>query len=317
MPGRARVAVIGRLARWWMAPVPGERLAAVRLLVGAFALAYLWNQWVTLWRLTSLPARSFAPVGPLRWLLDEPLGAGAWHAAMIVTAVLAIAFAAGIAYRVLGPLFAMALLVVTSYRNSWGMIFHTENLLVLHVLVLALAPAACAWSVDRAFRRASRGAGEPATTSAWPLRTMAAVTCLAYVLAGVAKLRLGGLDWISGEELRDQVAIDNLRKVLLGSTASPFATPVLEHPGFFTAFAALTVAIELGAPVAMVGGRIGAAWALGAWGFHVGVVVLMKIVFPYPLSGVAFAPLFAAERPFLAVRDRLRRWRLGSGVERP
>jgi hypothetical protein len=27
-----------------------------------------------------------------------------------------------------------------SYRHSWGMIFHTDNLLGLHVCLLALAP---------------------------------------------------------------------------------------------------------------------------------------------------------------------------------
>ena len=37
---------------------------------------------------------------------------------------------------------------MTTYRSSFGMIFHTENLWVVHVALLATAPAADAWSID-------------------------------------------------------------------------------------------------------------------------------------------------------------------------
>jgi hypothetical protein len=36
------------------------------------------------------------------------------------------------------------------------------------------------------------------------------------------------------------------------------------------------------------------------------VLLIMAIGFAYPLSGIAFAPLFAVERPLLALSDRLR-----------
>jgi hypothetical protein len=54
--------------------------------------------------------------------------------------------------------------------------------------------------------------------------------------------------------------------------------------------------VELGAPVALLGRRIAAAWAALAWSFHLGVLALMAIAFPYPLLGVAFLPFFRAER---------------------
>ena len=37
-------------------------------------------------------------------------------------------------------------------------------------------------------------------------------------------------------------------------------------------------------------------WAVLAWSFHLGVWAIMAIFFPYPLLGLAFAPLFAVER---------------------
>ena len=69
------------------------------------------------------------------------------------------------------------------------------------------------------------------------------------------------------------------------------------------------MAIELGAPLALVHRRIGYAWAAIAWGFHAGVVLLMNIVFLYPLSGIAFAPLLPVERVICPVPGILRRLR--------
>jgi hypothetical protein len=68
--------------------------------------------------------------------------------------------------------------------------------------------------------------------------------------------------------------------------------------------------VELGAPAAMAGGRIAALWAAAAWGFHLGVLALMHILFPYPLAGVAFVSMFAAERPLRWIGER--RGRRGS-----
>ena len=60
--------------------------------------------------------------------------------------------------------------------------------------------------------------------------------------------------------------------------------------------AALSLLLELGAPLALVPGRLGKLWVLSLDCFHVGVVLLMAIVFFYPLSGVAFASFFPLER---------------------
>jgi hypothetical protein len=291
--------------RWWFRPAPAERLAALRILVGGFALGYLVSRLPMFLGYGDFPARDFVPLGVTR-LLSHPLSSGLHVALTIGTVVLAVLFVAGAGFRVVAPLFAAALLWLLTYRNSWSMPFHTENLLALHTLALAASPAADAWSWD-ARRRAPPAAAE---AYGWPLKLMAAITCLTYVLAGVAKLRIGGLGWAEGEFLRDQVAVDNLRKVLLGSDPSPLAAPLLEHAWLFEVMAIATLAVELGAPLALAGGWLARVWAVSAWGFHVGVVALMAIVFPYPLIGIAYAPLFAAERPLRWIGQRVAR-RLG------
>jgi len=166
-------------------------------------------------------------------------------------------------------------------------------LLVLHIAALALAPASDAWSIDK-WRGWTR---ESEAGHGWPIKLLVALTAATYMLAGIAKLRIAGLDWIDGELLRNQIAIDNLRKALLGDAIAPLATQFLHHPQLFTAFSALTICLELGAPLALVSRRFGWVWAGAVWGFHLGVVLLMNIWFLYPLVFIPFLPLFHCERP--------------------
>ena len=137
------------------------------------------------------------------------------------------------------------------------------------------------------------------------MKLLVALIVATYFLAGIAKLRTAGTAWIDGEVLRNHIAVDNLRKVLLGDRIAPFATVFLEHPAWFSIFSVMSIALEVGAPVALAHARLGRLWAYGAWGFHVGVVLLMNVWFIYPLTVVAFAPLFAAERPVDWIRIRV------------
>ncbi|HSG82424.1 MAG TPA: hypothetical protein VLC48_09245, partial [Gemmatimonadota bacterium] len=114
------------------------------------------------------------------------------------------------------------------------------------------------------------------------------------------------------DSLRNLVAFDNLRKIELGDAHSPLGGMLVGHAWLFPPLAVFTLAVELGAPLALLGGRIARIWALLAWGFHVGVVAVMAIVFSYPLLGVAFAPFFAVEKLPLRLPARLTR-RLAPG----
>ena len=56
------------------------------------------------------------------------------------------------------------------------------------------------------------------------------------------------------------------------------------------------MALELGAPFALVGGTLTRLWVLGSWLLHIGIIALMGILFPYPVLGVAYACFFPVER---------------------
>lgn len=292
-------------ARWraWNivdATAPAERLAMLRLVTGVFVLAYLAIRLPVFVQLGER-RRGFAGAG-LAWLLDEPVPGRVVTAVIVVTMTAGAAYAAGWRFRVSGPVFAVGLLALTSYRGSWGQLLHFENLFTLHVMIVAGAPAADALSVDA---RRHRGAERRDPTAyGWPIALAALVVVVTYVIAGVAKLRYGGFDWVFGDSLRNHVAYAAARADLLGAPASPLAGWAVRNGWWWPIAAAGAVAIELGAPVALFGGRLRTAWVLAAWSMHVGILAFMRIGFPYPLFLVAFAPFFAIEGPWEAIRRR-------------
>ena len=290
----------------YFAPEVPARLAALRVLVGLFGAVFLVIRTDYLLDIAALPAVRFDPVGVLGFL-DEPLPVGLVRAVVLGTIALAVAFTAGWRHRITGPLYAVALLAVTSFDNSWQHVAHTENLLTLHTLVLAFTPSADVWSLDA--RRARRAvAGVPADERyGWPVRLLSIITVCTYALAGWAKLRNGGFDWLTGDVLRNQIAHDNVRKALLGDRWSPIGAWLSEHEWVFPPMAMASVVVELGAPFALLRGRVRRLWVAAAWCFHAGVLVLMAILFAYPLSGVAYASFGHPERLWAALHRRTTR----------
>lgn len=278
------------------------RLAALRILVSAYAAVWSAVRLPHLVDVAGFTAARFEPVGPLAWL-DGPVPDGVVIGVAALTPVLGLAAALGWRYRISGPLLAAAFLFITTYRNSWGQIFHTENLVAIHLILLAMAPAHRTWSVDaRADRAHATDDGR------WAVTAMAVATVAAYVVAGVAKLRNGGWAWLEGDVLINQIAFDNVRKEVLGDVSSPFAAFLVTNRWLGAPVAVASVLLELGAPLALAGERIGRYWSALAWAFHVGVLVFMAILFPYQLLGIALAPLLPVERPV--------GWLIGTGRAR-
>lgn len=274
-----------------------RRLAALRIVICGYVTVWTSVRAPHLLDTIDLDSRRLDPVGPLAWI-DQPVPAALVVAAVIVTPVLGVAATLGWRYRATAPLLALTFLFLTTYRNSWGQIFHTENLASLHLIVLALAPADRHWALRRR---------EPAPSAAdgrWAVEAMAVMTVCTYFVAGVAKLRVGGWAWIDGDVLLHQVSFDNARKDLLGDTSSPFASILAEQPWMTGPAVWGSMVIELGAPLALLGDRIARWWCGAAWLFHVAILALMAILFPYHLLGIALAPLLPVER----LADRAARW---------
>lgn len=100
----------------------------------------------------------------------------------------------------------------------------------------------------------------------WALRLVSAITVSTYVLAGLAKV-LGphGRAWAAGESLRAQIAMDALRKELLGEPMPAWSAALYDNVALFTVMGVGTLAVELGAPLALLGRRLSVAWVIAAW----------------------------------------------------
>lgn len=285
--------LVRRLDGYWLAPAPAERLALLRILIGGFALVYIAITAGNLMSVATFDARQFDPVG-ISNVLGGPLAASLACGLVVATFVAGLAFVAGWRFRFTGLLFALLLLWITSYRDSWGQIFHTENLLVLHILVLALTPAADVFSLDARKSRTAPVAADP--RYGWPVRLLCLLTVITYVITAQAKLLDAGLEWITGDMLRNHVAYDNLRKIQLGDPHSPLGAALVPHAWIFYPLAVMSFIVELGAPVALWNRRLARLWVSSAVLFHVGIFALMAIIFPYQMLGFAYLPFFAVER---------------------
>jgi Vitamin K-dependent gamma-carboxylase len=296
---------LSQLERWAFPATPATRLAALRILVGLFSTVYLLVRGVYLTSYGSAAPSAFEPVGVAR-LLSGPLPSPVVIILYFACLGASVCATLGVRYRISGPVWGLGLLALLSYRNSWGMIFHTENLLVLYALALMFAPAADSWSLT------ARNKPVPPASDryAWPITTMNWLLVLTYVLAGVAKLKAVGFEWLDGEQLRSHIAFDALRKIELGSFHSPLGVFLVRHPEWLVPFSALSLGLEVMAPLALIGRRAALVWTAGVWLFHAGVLLTMAIVFPFPLLGIAFAPLFRTERLLERwVLPALDRWR--------
>jgi hypothetical protein len=274
---------------------PAARLGLARAVVGGYSTYYLYKQRNKFRRLAASDPELFAPVGAAR-VLDKPLPPPVAEKIIDATLASSALFALGIGHRVVGPMHAALLSWTLSYRNSWSMVFHSENTLLWHTLVLGAARASDGVSVDALLSR--RGGTDPSPRYGWPLQAMQAASAATYLLSGVAKLGgSSGLGWVSGTQMRRQVAMDQIRKQLYGSSrGATMAHALYPHANLFTGFAATALALELGAPVAMANPKVGRLWALATFGMHWGIRGIMGIRFRYQLCGASFAPWFELER---------------------
>lgn len=297
MPGAPRGLVTQGLERFWFVEAPAERLAGVRILVGSYAVLLLARAPDGLREVGATDPSLFVPVGVAK-LLSGPVPPTAWAALLAFTLIAGLPFVAGWRYRVSGPLFAGLLLAVLSYRNSWSMVYHVDTLMVLHVIVLGVTPSADAWSLD-AWSRSRRLPQRDARPReyGWALRLLCAITVSTYLLAGLAKV-FGpqGWGWAAGESLRAQIAMDALRKELLGEPTSAWTAALKDEAALFTAMGVGTLAVELGAPIALFGRRLAALWLVAAYLLHWGVLFMMRVEFPYHLWGIAFVSFLPIER---------------------
>ena len=193
--------------------------------------------WVSLWRWTLLPA------------------------------------ALGLAYRFFAPINITAGFVVIGFAHSFGYQTHTYMPLLLAGLVLAFAPSADAFSLDRLIWGA-QPKNEEASIYKWSLFNMKLVFCLVFFAAGASKIMNGGWDWIAGDTLRNYF----LRAPLVYGDVHPTAHrlalnfKISQWPLVINVLALLTILIEFLSPTILLKPR----WA---WLFVPALFIMQVVIY--------------------------------------
>ena len=105
-PARARPAAPpNRLGAWLLAPAPPTRLAALRVLIGAYAAVHLLVTAPSFLQVVDLPARQFDPVGLLSWM-PSPVAPATAAAVLGLTLAAGVGLILGWRWRLIGPVFA-------------------------------------------------------------------------------------------------------------------------------------------------------------------------------------------------------------------
>ena len=283
---------------FWFTPAPAKRLGMLRIILGAFICLWMWSELSDFIKVPYTDPRLFAPVGVV---FHGPIAADLFPWAVYATFGLAILFTLGLWHRVTGPLFAGMFLWLLCYRQSWSMIYHSDDVVVLHAIVLGVARSADALSLDAYFRKrrspASNFSDQVSWQYNWPVKLMCSLVVCSYFLAAVAKLAGPlGLSWMTGENLRAQMAVDGIRKELLGKDPNPFSYAIYDKVLLFTVLSAGSLITELFAPLALFNKRVGWLWSINAFFMHWGILAVMHITFHYQLSGVMYMAFFPVER---------------------
>ncbi|MFG2099278.1 MFS transporter permease [Micromonospora echinaurantiaca] len=263
------------MIRWLTEPVPRGRVAAFRTLIYLFVAAdlVLFTPWVR--TRVAVPGELYQPllVGRLLPLpTPTPAVVGVIFWALLVLALLA---ATGRAPRLLGwAVFALYfewMIVAMSY----GKVDHDRFGLLVALAVLPTAGRA--------------RHGDPTRTEAggWALRvTQLAVVCT-YFLAAWAKLRFGGLDWLTGSVLA--------RAIIRRGTE--LADLIASVPYLLIVAQFGIVAFELASPaIFLLRGR----WRLYTVGFFYSFHLVT-----FATITISFAPHLAAMTSFLPL-ERVR-----------
>jgi hypothetical protein len=289
---------LARCGRWLTEPVPRGRVAAFRTLVYLFVAADLvfFTPWVR--ARVSVPSELYQPllIGRILPLpTPTPMLVNLLFWALLLAALAA---ATGRAPRALGWMVFVLYFEWMIIAMSYGKVDHDR---FAFLVALAALPTA---------GRAQHGDAAHTEAGGWALRvTQIAVVCT-YFLSAWAKLRFGGLGWMTGSVLA--------RAIIRRGT--DLADLIAQVPHLLTVAQVGIVTFELLSPLIFV---LRGRWRLAAVGFfysfHLVTIATITISFaPHLVAITSFLPLERA-RPLVRVRRavhglRRRGVRLADGV---
>ena len=288
--------------RYWFTPETAEHLALVR--VAGYGLLFLIYLPLDDRGWTQVSPVFWMPISAFRFLSGSPGNPALIGVLQILWKVSLLTSAIGLFARS-SRLTAAALgFFLLGLPNCFGKIHHLDGFPVLLLAILALSRCSDALTVDLALRH-NRGVQTAVSAQyTWPVRLAQTLFLLVFFAAGYAKLRNGGLAWMTAA---------NMRSIWLGELFTH--TPPTALGGFLAKstwlcqFAAVaTVIVELSALPALFVRRLRVLTLVGLFVMQVFIALMLGVYFTPHLVGYAlflpweryYGSLWPLNRPPLA-----------------
>ena len=269
------MSVARALARWWQAywfrPVPVRRLAVLRILVAAYVVQdLLLGRWML--RYATVSEEFYEPIHVIRLLSLPRLGPEELTALYIVLVGAALCAFVGLATR--PALTVAAPLYIYWYATfySYGEVSNSRTAVAMALIVLAIAPAGRAYSLDSylARRRGKPLVEEDDEVAGWAFQVLTVLLVYMYFFAGLTKLRVTGFDWLYSGAFERGIADEG---------AAPALWLAGNHLWLVWAMALGVLVFELCSPILLIRGRLRQWYAGIAVLFHIGSLVLLRMDF--------------------------------------
>ncbi len=292
--------------RWhehWFRPASGDALAICRALffVGV-VYEYRkteWGVWAELGATFWFPTPAFEALG-LGYMTPNALQTlgTLWLACLSLAAI-------GLFTRISSALAAALGFYLIGLPHNFGKIHHSDALIVFVLFAMALSHCGAHGSVDAWLRRRLGRAPAPSASGEyrWPIAFVQLAWVIVYFAAGLAKLRIAGVQWVFS---------DSFRNILLEhhyTTHPPFdwGLAIAEHAWLCRILALGALLTEILSPLALFSARARAAFVPALFSMQLGIGLVLGVGFS------SFLPIVAFWIPWDAGRSWLDR-RRGSGT---
>ena len=267
-----------RVSEFWFKPVPPDNLGMCRILFfGALFFFYFrydfraWTQvsrafWEPLWFFV----RFHIPLVPGNVMGVIQL---IWKSSLALSCIGLFTRVSTIVSFLLSP-------YLFGIPQSFGKTHHLDAILVFIFLVMAVARCGDAWSADhliRTVRRRDPGAHEPAIASGeyrWPVRMVWFLMSLVFFAAGVSKLRHSGLAWVTSETMAIFL-VQHQYHIADEDPLTKWGLYLAQQPLLPHLLAAVSLALEVGYPLALFSRRARWFFVPGAALMQIGIRVLL------------------------------------------
>jgi hypothetical protein len=249
---------------------------------GAMLFLFVFRDQLNRWTTETQAIDTYQPVGWLKWFGMPLLSQSTTDILFYVYTVAMVLAFVGLFTRTSALIAGLTGLYLYAIPSMFGKVGHGNMLVLFTTFTFALSRASDVWSFDALIHR-NRQVPERSGEYTWPIRVVWLFMTLIFFATGIAKLRWGGIEWVTtphlGSTMRQHFLLPEGTR-----PSSDFGLYLAQFDSLMIFTAVMTVFVELFFPLALISkwGRLffptvmfclqfGIGWSLGIffWTFFV------------------------------------------------